>query len=129
MIISDRKPIKILINLSCVTIFQVKIQHKTINLSFCVIFASIKLLRQDIPKNNYRLNDTINLFCCVVSFRVFGQKSATADPYCTMHHVSLCWKNILLVQLSTYSLDFKQFRFQAHKNSVFRRFSFFQNES
>ena len=46
------------------------------------LFASIKLLRHDNPKNNYHLSDTIIFFCyCVVSFLVSGEKSVTADPY------------------------------------------------
>ena len=55
----DIKPINIPINLSFITVFQVKIQHKTINLLFCVVFASIKLLQYNIPEINYRLNDKI----------------------------------------------------------------------
>ena len=69
--------------LSFVIIFHVKFQHKTINLSFWVVFASIKLPRHDIPKNNYRLNDTIIFFGYrVVSFHIVHQNSVTADPYC-----------------------------------------------
>ena len=47
--ISDRKKgKKNLINLSFVIAFHVKIQQKTINLSFCVVFASIKLPQHNI---------------------------------------------------------------------------------
>ena len=70
---------KIPINLSFVIVFHVKIQHKTTNLSFCIIFASIKL--HEIPKTNYRLNETIIFFCYrVVSFRIVVQKNVTVDP-------------------------------------------------
>ena len=60
--------IYILINLVVVIIFHVKIQHKTIYLLFCFIFALIKLPRHDIHRDNCRLNDTIVfwLSCCVV---------------------------------------------------------------
>ena len=44
-------------SLSLVIGFHVKIQHKTINLSFCIVFASTKLPQHNIPKTNYRLND------------------------------------------------------------------------
>ena len=64
-------------------VFQVKVQHKTINLLFCVVFASIKLPRHDIPKNNYRLNDTIIFFVIMLCrFMSLVKKSVTADPYC-----------------------------------------------
>ena len=70
-----------LINLSFVVVFNVKIQHQTPNLSFCVVFVLIKLPQQQIPKNNYRLNDTIIFFCyCVVSFHVIGQKKCYCRP-------------------------------------------------
>ena len=39
--------ITILLNLVFVIAFHVKIQHKTINLSFCFVFASIKLPRHN----------------------------------------------------------------------------------
>ena len=42
--------------------FNVKIQHKTTNLLFCVVFVSLKLPRHKIPKNNYHLNDAIIFF-------------------------------------------------------------------
>ena len=47
------------------------------NQSFCVIFAMIKLLQDNIPKNYYRLNSTIIflLSCCVV-----GQKKCYRRP-------------------------------------------------
>ena len=61
--------IKIMIKLIFANIFHVKIQHKTINLTFCVIFASIKLPQQDIPKNNNCLNDTI-IFSVIVMCRL-----------------------------------------------------------
>ena len=62
--------IKILIKLSFVIIFHVKIQHKGTNLLFCIIFVLIKLPRHEIPKNNYHLNETIFFvigFYCLVS--------------------------------------------------------------
>ena len=61
--------------------FQVKIHHKTIILSFCVIFASLKFPRHDIRKNNYRFHDTI--FFVIVLFRFVSlvKKSVTADPW------------------------------------------------
>ena len=62
--------IKIPINVSFVIVFHVKIQHKKINLSFYIIFASKKLPRHEISKNNYQLNETIIflLSWCVVSY-------------------------------------------------------------
>ena len=51
--------------------FHIRIQHKTINISFCIIFASIKLPQHKILKTNDCLNKTIIflLSCCVVSYR------------------------------------------------------------
>ena len=66
------KMIKTPINLSFVIVFHGNIQHKTTNLSLYVVFVLIKLPQHEIPKNNYRLNDTINflLLCCIVSCRL-----------------------------------------------------------
>ena len=62
--------VKMPINLLFVIVFNVKIQNKATNLSFCVFFVSIKLPRQDNPKNNDRFNDTkFFLSCCTVSCR------------------------------------------------------------
>ena len=71
-----------IIHLSFVIVFHVKIQHKATNLSFCVVFASIKLPRHIIPINNYCLNDTIIilLLCCIFSW-CWSYKSVTTDPY------------------------------------------------
>ena len=65
------------VNLLFLIFFRKKFLHLTINLLFCVVFAYIKLPRQDIPKNNYCLNDTIIflLSCCVV-----GQKKCYRRP-------------------------------------------------
>ena len=83
------------------TIFQVEIQHKTINLSFCVIFDSIKLPRHDIAKINYHLNDTIIflLSCCVVS--CCWSKSVTADPYLSKPTKLFKSKLISILRFST----------------------------
>ena len=71
------KMIKIPINLSFVIVFHVKILQKTINLLFCVVFASIKLMQYNIPEINYRLNDTIFFCNRVVSF---VKKSVITEP-------------------------------------------------
>ena len=76
------KMIKILINLLFAIIFHVKIQHKTTNLQFCIVFVSKKLPQHEILKNSYRLNDTIIYFCYrVVSFCVVGQKKCDCRPF------------------------------------------------
>ena len=75
--------IKIPTYLSFVIVFHVKIQHKTIYLSFCIVFASIKLPQQGIPKTNYRLNETIFFFVIVLCrFRSMVKKllPQTLDP-------------------------------------------------
>ena len=79
--------IKMLINLSFVIIFHVQIQRKTTNLSFCVIFVSIKLPQHEFPKSNYCLNDTIIflLSCCIFSCR---QSKKYTDSVVTEYRVS-----------------------------------------
>ena len=60
--------------------FSCKNPTKTINLLFCIVFASIKLPQHVVPKTNYCLNETIIflLSCCVVS--VVGQKKCYCRP-------------------------------------------------
>ena len=54
---------------------------KTINNFHYCITIKTTLNDKFIPRNNYCLNDTLIYFCYrVVSFRVIGQKSMTADP-------------------------------------------------
>ena len=48
--------------------FSCKNQQKTIKLLFCVAFASIKLLQNKFPHNNYHMKYTIIFFSCDVSF-------------------------------------------------------------
>ena len=73
--------IKMLIILLFVVIFHVKIQQKTTNLLFCVVFVLIKLSQHEIPKNNFCLNNTIILYWYhVVSFHVVGQKKCYGRP-------------------------------------------------
>ena len=51
-------------------VFHVNIQHKQYSYCFVFFFASIKLPLHDIPKTDYRLNETIIfLLCCVISCR------------------------------------------------------------
>ena len=73
--------IKMPINLSFVIACHVKIQHKTTNFSFSVVFVLIKLPLHEFPKNNYPLNDTKKNFCygSIVMCR-WSKKSVTADP-------------------------------------------------
>ena len=47
---------------------------------FCVVFVSIKLQWHGIPKNNYRLNDTINFFVIVLCRFVSCRLSKKALP-------------------------------------------------
>ena len=54
-----------------VILLHVKIQHKTINLMFCVIYVWIKLPQHDIPQKQ--------LLWRVETLRIIGQKSVTAD--------------------------------------------------
>ena len=60
-----------------------------------------KLPRHDIPKNNYRLNETITFCYCVVSFHVVGQKSFTADPWLTVEMLLNCCRAALKLRWTT----------------------------
>ena len=79
-----------MIKISIDLLFDVKIQHKTINLLFCVVFASIKLPQHHIPKNNFRSNDTIFVFVFMLChFVSLVKKSVTPDPlFRTRHEIN-----------------------------------------